>query len=169
MLVAAGVGSRGARRVLESGLAGEPVRTRAAVLYDVARVQALAERPTLGLWDLVDRCPGGFFMARRPMDVRLSPAEQLGDLSHGWGEVSRWRWVAMAHQVRRQGSIPLIVTVSGFVVLGADIVGLRGFSELVLGPAGTWFDAVAGSRVPMGPGRPWVLHLGPLAPERIAG
>jgi hypothetical protein len=169
VLATIGVSSRGARRVLGSGLAGEPVRTRSAVLYDEERVQALVERPTLGFPDLVDHCPEGVFVARRQVDARLTRAEQLVHLSGGWGAVSTWRWVAMAHQIRQHGSLPFVATVSGFVVLGADVKGLLGFSELVLGPSGPWFDAVADCRIPTGPGRPWVLHLGPLAPERIAG
>ena len=51
-----------------------------------------------------------------------------------------------------------------FVVFGADVVALRGFSELVLTEPGAWFEPWARSRLSTGPGRPWVLHLGPIGP-----
>jgi hypothetical protein len=74
----------------------------------------------------------------------------------------------MQHQLQRQGSFPFVASVGGLVVLGADIVEVRGGSELVLQLPGPWFDGWEGCWLPTGPGRPWVLHLGPLEPERIA-
>ncbi len=163
-----GLGRRHADRVLASGLAGEPVRTRSAVLYEAERVRDLAGRRTVGYRELMDRCRAGFFVARRDVDVRLTREEQLARLRGGWGEVSPWAWLGVRLQIERQGSLPFLATVSGFVVLGADIIGLHSQSELVLGPAGGWYDEVAGCRFPTGPGRPWVLHLGPLSPAKIA-
>ena len=82
--------------------------------------------------------------------------------------MSPWARLGMHLRLERHGSLPFVARVSGFVVLGADILGLQGQSELVLGPAGGWYDEVAGCRFPTGPGRPWVLHLGLLSPAKIA-
>ena len=78
--------------------------------------------------------------------------------------MSPWRWVALGCQIDRLGRIPFVATVSGFVVLGADIVGLGPGSELSLAEPGSWFDPVSDGRLPTGPGRPWFLYLGPLTP-----
>ena len=70
----------------------------------------------------------------------------------------------MQLQIEANGSLPMVATIAGFVVFGADVVELRGFSELVLTEPGAWFDSWARSRLSTGPGRPWVLHLGPIGP-----
>jgi hypothetical protein len=161
-LAKVGLKRSSAQRVLDAGLAGEPTRTRGAVLYDADRVRALVERPELTWGDMVGLCPAGFFVSRRAFDVTRTHDEQLAAARCGWADVSVWRWVAVEFQISQQGSLPFLATVSGCVALGADIVGVRRGSELELEPPGPWFEAVADSWFPTGPGRPWVLHLGPL-------
>jgi hypothetical protein len=149
-----------AERVLSSGLAGEPIRTGSAVLYEQARVTELAERPTTQWSELDERCPAGIFVSRRAFPVTGSRTDQLAALSGGWSGVCLWTWIVMAQQIQRHGHLPFVATVGGLVVLGADIVEARGLSQLVLGPPGPWFEVMAQRWFPTGRGRPWVLHLG---------
>ena len=168
--ILAGVGlSRGsALRVLDSGLAGEPIRTPSALLYQRDRVQRLAASRCVAWDEAVALCPAGLFVARRDLRVGRPRSEQIASLAGGWGGLSPWSWIALHLQIVDYGSVPFIATVAGYVALGADIVATGPRSSLVLGEPGDWFEAVVGCRLPTGRGRPWVLHLGPLAPERIA-
>jgi hypothetical protein len=159
LLRTAGLSSRHARTALHSGLVGEPLRTTTAHLYDQERVQELAGRPPIDWGVVAEACPTGIFVARRVITVTLSREEQIDQVSGGWGGLSPWVWLAMKLHVDDHGSLPLVATVSGFVVLGADIVGVRHGSELVLAPPGVWFGRFEGVRLWTGPGRPWELHL----------
>jgi hypothetical protein len=95
-LAATGVTSRQARQVLAAGLAGEPQRTTAALLYDADRVAELVARP--GLADgAVDRaCPFGVFVARRAHDV------------HGPYDLSPWASVLIRARVADHGFFLLL-------------------------------------------------------------
>jgi hypothetical protein len=155
--------SRGqGQRVLAAGLAGDPIRTRSALLYDERQVRALVERPTISWPEVHELCAAGVFVSRRVIDPTRSPAEQIEALSSGWGSVSPWSWWELGCQIRAHGSIAFVATVAGFVVCGGDIVGLRDGSRLLLEPPGEWFGSFVGHRFPSGPGRPWVLRLGTL-------
>jgi hypothetical protein len=174
LLTRDGVSRRGALKVLAAGLAGPAVRAQHVVLYEGARVEELAARPSIYWPDAAEWSPGGFFVSRREFPATSSRSEQVAALSGGWGSVSPWEWVVVALQVQRHGPFPFVATVGGLVVLGADIVEVRGFSNLVLTEPGPWFDGVAGCWFPTGPGRPWVLHIGAPSrlqarPEKIAG
>jgi hypothetical protein len=161
LLTRDGVSAWSAQRVLESGLVGEPIRSGSALLYDEARVTELAERPSTPWRELGQRCPEGVFVSRRAFPATGSRAEQVAALSSGWSSVSPWRLVAMSHWIQGHGYFPFVATIGGLVVLGADIVQVRGLSELTLAPPGSWFDVTAGHWLPTGPGRPWALYPGP--------
>jgi hypothetical protein len=162
LLTRPGVSSWSAERVLASGIAGEPIRTGHAVLYEEARVNELAARPS-SQWPEVDqRCPAGIFVSRRDFPATGSRTDQMAALSGGWSGVCPWVWVAMAVRIQRNGYLPFVATVGGLVVVGADIVEARGLSELVLAPPGPWFEVLDQHWFPTGRGRPWVLYLGPL-------
>jgi hypothetical protein len=174
LLTRDGVSRRAALRVLASGVAGEPVRTRSAVLYDQARVSELAARPSIQWGDAEEWSPAGLFVSRRDVPATASREEQLAALSTGWDSVSPWEWVVAHLQLQQRGPMAFVATVGGLVLLGADIVEMKGFSTLVLEDPGPWFDGVAGCWFPTGPGRPWVLHIGALTldgarPEKIVG
>ena len=174
LLTREGVSRRGALKVLAAGLAGPATPARHAVLYEEARVAELAARPSIYWPDAAEWSPGGFFVSRRAFPATGSRSEQLAALSGGWTSVSPWAWLLVALQLQRHGPFPFVATVGGLVVLGADIVEVRGFSTLELQEPGPWFDDVAGCWFPTGPGRPWVLHIGalsrdPARPEKIAG
>ena len=161
LLTRDGVSHWSAERVLVSGIAGEPLRSGSAVLYDEARVAELAERPSVEWPGLEQHCPAGVFVSRREFPVMAGRAEQLAALSRGWSAISPWIWIAMSHRIRSHGHFPFVATVGGLVVLGADIVEVRGLSELVLAQPGPWFEAVSRHWLPTGRGRPWLLSLGP--------
>jgi hypothetical protein len=168
LLIREGVSAWSAQRVLASGLAGEPVRlastnsSRSSVLYEEDRVTELVQRPSMHWPELDQHCPAGYFVSRRSFPATAPRADQLAALSGGWSGVCMWTWIVMSIQIDSCGYLPFVATVGGLVVLGADIVKARGLSELVLAPPGPWFDAVAGHWLPTGPGRPWVLTLGPM-------
>jgi hypothetical protein len=168
LLTRDGVSRRAALRVLGSGLVGDPVRTSSVVLYDQALVEELAARPSVHWREAAAWCPSGFFVSRRAFPATRSRADQMTALTGGWGSISPWEWVTAGLRLKQHGALPFVATVGGLVVLGADIVELRGLSQLVLEEPGPWFDGVAGSWFPTGPGRPWVLHLGTLRPEQPA-
>jgi hypothetical protein len=127
-----GVGREPARRLLALGFAGAPVRTSSALLYDEARVEALADRPYVEEADLRRHC----------------------------------------QYIDHIGHFPSVATVSGFIALGANIVGVRedptrpGYpafrvrhpTTLSLAEPGGWFDDFRGRRLPTGPGRPWTIR-----------
>lgn len=152
LVATAGVTARQARQALAAGLAGEPERTRAALLYDEPRVTALAGRTPVDQPTMDRACPHGCFVARR--------AEQL----EGPWDFSPWSAALVAARVDQHGGFPFLATVAGFVVAGAEITGLAGAGErqylFTLGPAGGWFGDFAGRRCPTGPGRPWALYCG---------
>ena len=162
VLAQCGLGRRHAQQALVAGLAGEPRRLRSRVLYDRDRVRELAARPQLGWSQLVELCPDGVFVSRRPVTVTDSRAEMVAALSGGWGELSPWKRVAMQLQIEVCGSLPLVATLAGFVVLGADVVAVRGFDRFVMTEPGAWFERLVRTQLRIGPGRSWVLHLGPV-------
>lgn len=157
----AGTRGRLAYEALRCGLAGEPVETPAAHLYDHARVVALAGRPTLTVVDLDERFPHGVFIARRSVHVDATFEEQAAVLA------PRWR-LGMVHPVmirtraQDHGAVPMLATVAGFVVAGADIIGAAATSDgtttLRLQPPGPWFADARETRIPAGAGRPYVIR-----------
>jgi hypothetical protein len=165
VLEAAGFSTWHARTALRSGLVGEPIRTTAGHLYDEARVRELAARPVLG-WGAVigggtgdGACPQGIFVGRRDLDLSR-PLPTLDDPTlTDWEGLNPWAWVSMSFRIKSHGSFPFVTTVAGVVVIGADIVGLKGGSRLTLADPGSWFERLRGVRLPTGPGRPWVLQL----------
>jgi hypothetical protein len=160
LLQGAGFSSRHARTALDCGLAGEPVRAKAAHLYDEARVHELAGRPTVEWRAVLEGCPEGIFVARRELDLTRSTPELVAQASRGWGEMNPFQWWAMCAHIHKHGSLPFVATVASVVVLGADVVGGLAGSELRLAEPGAWFDRFRGGRLVSGPGRPWVVFLG---------
>lgn len=161
VLRAAGVGARSAERVLATGLAGEPVRTRSALLYDEERVRRLAERPVLPGRALAEHCPQGLFVARRDLPPGLTRQDQERCFAAGWGGVSVWVVLRLQLEIARVGPRPFVACTGGFVTFGAEITrvgGDRGSVTFELSAPGPWFGAFEGSRLRTGPGRPWVIH-----------
>jgi hypothetical protein len=155
-----GVGAKGARRLLASGLVGTPVRTRSAHLFDAEQVRAVAQRPTVPWHTIQETCPAGIFVARRQVDLTTPYEVQLRALADGWGGISPWTWVPMGFRISHHGSLPFVATVAGFVAFGAEIVGRQDGSRMLLRRPGEWFARLEDHRLLTGPGRPWALVLG---------
>jgi len=141
-----GLTERAARRVLAAGLAGEPTRLPAALLYDRDQVLALATSPVVSEEALDSACPDGLFVARRP-----------GKLASGW-RFSPWTAAWLQVRIERRGHFPLVTTLGGFVRSGHDILRVFFSGELQLREPGDWYESLAGRRLPTGPGRDWWIR-----------
>ena len=154
-----GLSRRRANLALEAGLAGDPIRTSAAVFYDSARVDELVSRPPVERGAVTRECPFGLFLDRRVVDVR--GFQVLGTGAVDELRLGSWGGAILGISIRQHGPLPYVATVCGFVVLGADIVdvlpGADGRCRLDLTDAGPWFESWRGRRWPTGPGREWTL------------
>ena len=163
-----GVHREAARRLLALGFAGEPIRTSSALLYDEARVEALARWPLVTAEEARRHCSSGVFVARRDVDVREPLVDQLAGLRRDW-PLAFWKPVGLTMYAERDGYYPFVATVGGFVALGANIVAadldpsrpghrptrVAEPTVLTFEEAGAWFDNFRGHRFPTGPGRAW--------------
>jgi hypothetical protein len=154
-----GMPRRQARLALGAHLAGEPLRTNAATLYDARRVDDLLARPVVDSGAVFRECPTGLFLDRRVVDVlRL---EELGFAAIEDLRLGAWGAAFLGLSIRGDGPMPYVATVCGFVVLGAEIVdvtsGANDRHQLRLADPGPWFEAWRGRRWPTGAGREWSL------------
>lgn len=167
-LATVGVSRARARRLLHCGLAGEPVTCAGALLYDAELVEALVAREHVDLEDLASACPDGVFVARRDVDVLEGTASVRTAVSGGWPlSLARGLWLAM--RAERGAPVPLVATVCGFVVHGAEIE--RVVEEVAARPTrrdpyemrfeladpGPWFEVFENRRFHTGSGRPWTF------------
>lgn len=174
-----GIHPETARRLLASGLLGRPRNTSLASFHrrdDVdAFVARYRERPPLPVPDrnlVVVRVGNG--------RVRLGATEQhqLDRLADGWRMSPKWR--ALCRGVVAAGGEPagFLVTLGGFVVAGADIVGAEWAGREGLEPGdpagsplltrfelrapGQWYAQWSGRQLPSRVGgaalRVWALH-----------
>lgn len=162
VLRSAGVGAHAAQRVLATGLAGEPVRTRSVRLHEEPRVRELARRPVLPGRTIADHCPRGLFVARRDLPPGLTKEARERRAAAGWGDISPWVALRLQLEIERVGPRPFVACTGGFVTFGAEITQVRAgdgadpsFDLTVPGP---WFGVFEGARLQTGPGRPWVIH-----------
>jgi len=164
-----GVSRDKSRQLLAHGLAGPPVRTRRAVLYDLVAVDRLAERVEANDATLDDAAPHGLVLLRRALTP--GPAHVLRDqLAHGWDlTVLATIWLRLRIEQSQQAGLrglPAMATVAGFPVVGAEVTGLTTVFETATGssqrldltPPGPWWIRLSQLRVPTGAGRPWVLR-----------
>jgi hypothetical protein len=115
-------------------------------VYDRDQVAELIARPPVLDAELDDRFPHGLFVARRTRG-----------LDAGW-KFSPWTCVWMRVRIERHGSFPLVATIGGYVVHGADILDATTAGTLRLAERGPWFAPLLGRRLPTGPGRPWWIR-----------
>ena len=151
-----GIGPRQARQVLDAGLAGEPLRTSTALLFDSERVEDLMRRPVLSWAEVDEVCPSGLLVARRS-------ADQLQD---AW-TLPLYARLEISRVAQADGQLPMVATTGGFVTDGAGIVdthgegtarGRRDTCRLDLVEPTSWFRSFHERRLPTGPGRPWRFH-----------
>lgn len=139
-----GFGYGESRRVLEAGLAGEPVRTPHTLLYEAAQVDALCSRaPVLGQFS--PPCDAGFLVMRGG-NAQLDRDHRV-----------HWAYgMAAALRLRADGWLPLVVTLSGFVTTTREVTVLRGAGtyrlRLETRAAGEWGSRFEGRLFPLGRG-----------------
>jgi hypothetical protein len=171
-----GVDRESARRALLAGVAGPGERIGGLLLYDSARVDELISRvsaaPELDLDALDPICRRGIFAARvgprreegsphrawKGADMTAPSSEQLDGIRMWW-QMSPFTRVLLKLRVERDGYFPFLATVAGFVVAGADIVGLEPWrpegTAFCLREPSPWFEAFRHRRLPVTKGGPW--------------
>jgi hypothetical protein len=154
-----------ARLVLRAGLAGVPVVSSKAVLYDAERVLALARRPPVTADELAELCPEGLYVARLTRGTRIditAPWTQTASVVDARPAMPPMAAALLSVQiVSAEGGLPWVATLCGYVVLCARVHGFRGR------PGGdVAFDltepdervaSLEGRRLATRPGRPWVV------------
>lgn len=149
------------RRVLHTGVAGPGQRLRGSLLYEKAAVCRLLDRPALAAANLDEACRREMFVGRvRRADVAAPWEAQLASVRTGW-HLSPYARLRIKLRVERDGFLPFVATVCGFVVLGADLVAACRTPDdrtvLDLRPPGAWFAPLQHTRFVTGPGGPWTL------------
>ncbi len=161
-LAAVGVPRRHARRLIACGAAGPVTRTKGALLVDDQRVAALAARERLGAQEIEAVCPWGLFVARRDVPVSDDPQEPLARLGEHW-TFSIYTAIWIRWRIERHGFLPILATVSGFVLGGGEIRAVTtlrpsaDLHDLTVEKPGPWFDLIRDTRIDTPPGRPWVV------------
>ncbi|HEU4811196.1 MAG TPA: hypothetical protein VFT00_03550 [Nocardioides sp.] len=161
ILGAAGISRTMSCRILAAGLAGEPLRTSSATLYDASRVRGLLERRSVD----VDHLPPP--SDRALLEIRVPP----GSTSESWtriGNAGAIVRVQLRVLAQRHGFLPTVVTCCGFVLGGLEVTGAlplnqASTSKLETQPPGEWFTAFTGRRLHSTAGNPWRLWLQPAA------
>ncbi|GAB3247734.1 hypothetical protein GCM10027448_10670 [Nocardioides dilutus] len=167
LLAATGLARRHALRTLSAGLAGSPRQVPGAMLYERTAVEALVRRPCIDLADLDELCPQGAFVSRRLVDVRQDLSAQREQVAGHW-RLNPFCAVALSLWANHGEPLAFVATVTGFVVLGAEILDTAVDDSgwrLVLGPPGDWFESLDGRRLVLGQGGEWTIRRR-LAPRR---
>ncbi|MFT4263455.1 MAG: hypothetical protein QM572_08750 [Nocardioides sp.] len=146
-----------ARRLLGTNIAGSPTRGPGGQrLYDMAAVDDLGRR------GLPDDAWLAEWLRFGLLHVRLAPsvewdvgwsAEETCDRLRGCRPTGIVRLIQLVGLVRDAGRLPIIATVSGFVVGGADLVDpvieVDGADRgLALTTPGAWYSGLAAARWP---------------------
>ena len=146
------------RRVLAAGLAGEPLRTSAATLYDAGRVRSLLDRPVVEL----DVLP--ILGDRAVLEIRVAPGSDPDDRVR-IGNAGALVRVHLRLLAAHHGFLPTLYTCCGFVLEGAEVTDAFGLSHhqthLQVRPPGAWFASFSGTRLRSGPGNAWRLWTRP--------
>lgn len=175
-----GVHPESARRLLAAGLVGKGRCTSRATYY-LRRVvdEFVASHRGAGPLPTRDRNMVLVRAGHGRVRFGMQPEEMLDRLGDGWRLSFRWRLLLEA--VIERGERPgFLVTVGGFVVLGADMVGVSWAGALPpaggypgkeeslktrfeLEMPGEWYQEWHGRHVPTGPGgaalRVWPVNL----------
>lgn len=156
-----GLSREQSRRVLHTGVAGPGQRLRGSLLYQEAAVRRLLKRPALAAANLDEACRQEMFVGRvTRADVTAVWEDRIAAVRTGW-HLSPYARLRIKVRAERDGFLPFIATVCGFVVLGADLVAARRTPDdktvLDLRPPGGWFAPLRHTRFVTGPGGPWTL------------
>jgi hypothetical protein len=156
VLAGAGLAREQARLLLACGLAGPATPVGGMLGYDSEAVAALCRRPTAdaGGWD-----PRSILVLRERRGVDPRTIWRAEDIAARPLPLGRSAVVWIHVRARSERPTPCLVTVSGFVAGGFDVVGVRAGPEgtrLAVQEAGSWFHRFIGNRLagPAG-GREW--------------
>lgn len=162
LLAPTGLAREQVRRLLLAGFAGPGQKIGRVTAYDMRRVRALRQWPVINHRDVSEMCPSGAFLLRawRGIIVTASFEEQIAALKLTW-RMSPWARVLIRTNIEEAGFYPFLLTVSGYVAMGANIRDLRLYeereTELVLEEPGVWMEHFHGKRFENGPAGPWML------------
>lgn len=151
LLASHGLSLAAAQRLLRTGIAGPPSITRSAHRYDRARVSLLAESRPVAPGEVRTLCPRGYLVVRLPtlrtyhVDDDWPAREKV--VRGPWRVGQRTLFVVAARQHQRK-ALPLVLTASGFVVGGAEVIGICGGGEVDarrtvvfdVAPPGDWLE-----------------------------
>lgn len=170
VLEPAGLNFDRTRMLLATGVAGAGIRTTGGTLYDEDRVRALAGRTCLEKDEIAAACPGGILVGRvargRSVDVTDggAAAGARGSVRGPW-RIPLLSRILLRHLAETGRPMPMVATVSGFILVGAEVVGFdrvaAGYATLQLGEPGAWFEAVRDRRWLAGRGGPALLFHWP--------
>ena len=150
-----------AEKVLATGLAGPAQRSTASLLYDLTRVEALAEWPTIHREEQARVCPYGHFVARRLVDVTQPVDAQLSDAAANW-DLSPYTRLYLRACLAEHGPIPFVVETCSWVTTAAEITAILvepgGRTRFTLVEPGPWSDGFREHRVRTYPGRSWLIR-----------
>jgi hypothetical protein len=175
-----GLTHRQAQHVIAAGLLGDPEIRGRQRCYDHQRIIDLTTSNPLRRADLDAIFPLGAFIARlgawRGFDVRASREEQVKAVCDGWYVPGISHIYITWKAETTGGHYPFLATVSDYVVFGATITGRENYGErqrstnrnsrltrFTLADAGPWYEQVAGRRLSLGPGYPWLLWGAPVS------
>ena len=155
--------------LLNCGFAGPARRAGGALLYDAARVQALADRKQVQQ-PYPELCRGGMLVLRLPgrSGLALAPIEDVrAELQRSRPMSATARLQLSAHRARF-GMAPVIATVAGHVLGTAELEGCTAVggtaadgtpirdSVLQLSDPGAWAAAFLGRVLRTPPGNAWL-------------
>lgn len=156
VLIDAGLSRSQARRLLATGVAGQPLRTPAADLFDAERVRVLRT------WPSVDETALPSPADRALLEVRGTAA--AGCATTGFFDLAHLNWVVriqLGEAVSRYGFVPVVVTSSSFVVATWEATTFHpaegGRGRVTVRPAGSWAEAFRQRRLYSPPGNQWLL------------
>lgn len=167
ILARQGLSHSASQQLLATGIAGRPTRAGSVVLHDVEAVERLAYAIPVRILDVIRGCPNGHLVARIPRDRRFdvgAPWELQREILAGpWPmdpKISTIVWAL----TRYRAPMPLVATVAGFAVAGAEITAfvepapaIRGTS-FRLAPPGDWLKPFLGRPCASGRGRATYLR-----------
>ncbi|GAB4004327.1 hypothetical protein [Nocardioides ultimimeridianus] len=176
-LATCGLSLSASQHLLATGIAGEPIRTAAATLYDSSAIEELASRPALSRDETRELFPDGAVVARLPRGRIVAAGSEWPDTA----EVLSGPWpippgpsVALLARFWTGRTVPLLLTVSGTVLSGATATqfapSARRSGEFdasfALETPGRWLGRARGRMLRFGRGATIEL-LGDLAWARI--
>ncbi|GAB3866970.1 hypothetical protein GCM10028801_40020 [Nocardioides maradonensis] len=164
-LAAIGLSLSAAQHLLRTGVAGQPVMTTAARLYDANRIEELARRPAVSAEECQALFPDGFLVARLPrtrsVDAEAAWPDTIDALRGPW-PLGPWQAMTVYCWQRLGRQVPLLLSVSGCVISGALTTDFRRADGdarpramcFELAAPGTWLGGVTGRMLGLGRGAP---------------